>query len=222
MQPRTRVLGHQAAECPKMIAEWRFPACIPPARAFSGGCPRVGQAHCRHGGRGFYGVRIEVLRKVTVVIDVRLTVARRPEGSARAPYACVRVGPAIRVPSSLSAGHRTVTEGCGELGASVEVEFVVGAPEVHLDGLDGYEQGLGDVAVAHPAAGHRRDPVLGGGEGVHSGEAGSADARAGCLQLFRRAVAQRRRRAPRGRSRARLGAGRALASGGWRDGSAAP
>jgi hypothetical protein len=62
---------------------------------------------------------------------------------------------------------------------------------MHLNGFDSYEQGLGDVAVAHSAGSNRRDPVLGGCESVNSGEAGSADARAGCLQLLRRAVAQR-------------------------------
>ena len=37
-----------------------------------------------------------------------------------------------------------------ELASALDVEFLVGAGEVHLDRLEGDEQLLGDVAVAGP------------------------------------------------------------------------
>ena len=67
---------------------------------------------------------------------------------------------------------------------------MVDVPEVHLDGLDGDEQGLGDIAVAHGGGGHGGDAVLGRGQGVHSAYPGPADAGAGGHQLLGGTVAE--------------------------------
>src|SRR4051794_2335602 len=61
---------------------------------------------------------------------------------------------------------RVLLEGLGQLRASGDVEFAVGAAEVHLDGLDRQVQLCGDLAVAEARGGAPGDAQLRRGERV--------------------------------------------------------
>ena len=52
-----------------------------------------------------------------------------------------------------------------------DTELAVNVRQMPLDGLDRDAQQVGDLAVAHPVAGQRRDPTLGLGEGVAAASA---------------------------------------------------
>src|SRR6185312_12190738 len=55
-------------------------------------------------------------------------------------------------------------EGGGKLSSRADFELAVDAAEVHLDGLDGDEQCLSDVLVAHVVGGELRNLALACGE----------------------------------------------------------
>src|SRR5262245_4214703 len=57
-------------------------------------------------------------------------------------------------------GRRRGGQRRGELAPRTELELAVGTREVDLDGLHRDEQRLGDVAVAQPFGGERRDAPL--------------------------------------------------------------
>jgi hypothetical protein len=55
---------------------------------------------------------------------------------------------------------RAAGERSAELRSPGDVELLVDMADVRLDGLDGHEQGLCDIAIAHSGSRHRRDAVL--------------------------------------------------------------
>jgi len=71
-----------------------------------------------------------------------------------------------------------------EVGASVDIEFLVGVAEMCLDGLWGDEQRLSDLRGAASFGGHVGDAGLGGGQGVAAGACGPAGARPCRQQLL--------------------------------------
>src|SRR3954451_5259747 len=65
-------------------------------------------------------------------------------------------------------------ERAGELAALAHAELAVHVAQVPLHRLDGDEQVLRDLAVAHTARGHAGDAPLAGGEGIDTSRAGAA------------------------------------------------
>src|SRR5688500_10965889 len=84
-----------------------------------------------------------------------------------------------------------------EAGASVDAKLAVGAPEGRLDGGDGDEQLLGDLAVAAALHGKRRDAALARGQCVAARDGVPARSGAGRAQLVRRARGEGERPAAR-------------------------
>ena len=69
-----------------------------------------------------------------------------------------------RPPSSLTHRRPSPAEDPGELGPGPDPELAEGVTEVQLHRLAGDEQGLGDLAIAHPRSRVLGDPALGRGE----------------------------------------------------------
>src|SRR5918996_627620 len=74
-------------------------------------------------------------------------------------------------------------ESARQLSAAADVQLAVGAGQVHLDGLDGEEQRLGDVSVGSAGRGQLGYPALAGGEAVDAVERRATDPDAARSQL---------------------------------------
>jgi hypothetical protein len=74
-------------------------------------------------------------------------------------------------PRSTARGScQLLTELLGELAAAPHPELVVGVAEVGLDGLDGDEEQLGDLAVGLVGRRQLRHPAFSGGQGGRAHE----------------------------------------------------
>jgi hypothetical protein len=79
----------------------------------------------------------------------------------------------------------------GELVAGGDVKFAVGVVEVHLDGLDGDEECLGDLRVGGAGGGVFDDAPLAGGERGDPGLSVAAYTEAGGGELLAGVVGER-------------------------------
>ena len=82
-------------------------------------------------------------------------------------------------------GRRERTqERVGQFPSRGDLQLAIDAPEVHLDGLAGQEQPLGDLAVAPACGGRISDAALGGSKRIRTRESLAPRAGSGDVQFL--------------------------------------